>query len=431
MIGKKFVGAVLSANCSQDGSWLKPLLHPFSLFSIRTKPEFWERFWNNSLYISGKKIPGIAWIAWWVILFPLTLKAEEIRSSLALGDRTGVPNTSISVPVQVASDGGLVGVQFDVLFNSADIEVTGITPAALATNHTFKSESLVDGRQRFLVYSLTNDVFDNGIIGNLELDLSDSFAGDLAALSLSNINFTTADGTVLTVDVAPFVQLTDPTQSVSAQELGSLDLSAIAIATAGEVARVEFQVDGRTVAFDAEGPFSASWVVDAPGNVLLTAVAIDEGGNRGRSSGIQIDVTPSPFLEAWRQANFNAQQQADPGISGFNSDPDGDGIINFFELAFGLNPLEANLSGLPALQIIEENGMRYLALRYQHPEGMNDLVYTVEISGDLSTWLGTTEAVTESILETSGGLERILAQAVNPLGEDPAFIRIRIEPAGF
>lgn len=73
--------------------------------------------------------------------------------------------------------------------------------------------------------------------------------------------------------------------------------------------------------------------------------------------------------------------------------------------------------------------MRHLAIRYQRPEGMTDLIYTVEISGDLSSWIGTAETVTESILETVGGLDKILAKSVAPLGDDPAFIRVRIEPS--
>ncbi len=365
-----------------------------------------------------------------LLLSFLTLaSAQDNQSSLALGDRTGAPSTSISVPVQIASNGELVGLQFDVLFNATQIDITGVTPATLSTDHTFVSETIDSGRHRVLVYSSTNAVFENGIIGNLELDLSGSFVEGIADLSLSNVSFVTADGTVLSVDIAPFVQLTDPIGTVSANELGSLNLSAIAIATSGQVARVEFQADGRTIGFDTEGPYSVSWAVDAPGNVLVTAVAIDTEGKTGTSSGVLVNVASSPFLDAWRQANFNAQQQTDAGISGFNSDPDGDGIINFFELAFGLNPLVSDLSGMPKVEIVEENGMRYLTLRYQRPEGMTDLIYTVEISSDLSNWSGTTEAVSEYILETVGGLEKVLAKAVSPLDEDPAFIRVRIEPA--
>jgi len=365
-----------------------------------------------------------------LLLASLTFSsAQDIRSSLALGDRSGSPNTSISVPIQIASNGGLVGLQFDVLFNSTIIDITSVTPGTLSTDHTIVSQSVESGRQRLLIYSKTNTELENGILGDLELDLSGNFTGEHASLSLSNVSFVTANGTVLSVDIAPFVQLTDPSENVAANELSSLNLSAVAIANSGEVTRVEFQADGRTIGFDTEGPYSVAWAVDAPGNVLVTAVAIDVNGNRGTSTGVLVNVTASPFLETWRQANFNEAQRTDPGISGFNSDPDGDGVINFFELAFGLNPLIADLSGMPKVDFVEENGMRYLALRYQRPAGMADLIYTVEISGDLSNWLSTAVAVSEKILETSGGLETILAQTVDPIEEKPVFIRVRIAPA--
>jgi hypothetical protein len=110
-------------------------------------------------------------------------------------------------------------------------------------------------------------------------------------------------------------------------------------------------------------------------------------------------VTSSPFLDAWRAANFNAEQRADAGISGFNSDPDGYHIINFFELAFKLEPLIEDLTGLPMIEIIEEGGNDFLALRYQRPAGMTDLVYTVEISSDMTTWTSTPGTISETILE--------------------------------
>jgi hypothetical protein len=369
-------------------------------------------------------------VATLLLLSPLTLSlAQDTQSSLALGDRTGAPNTAISVPIQVASNGGLVGLQFDVLYNPTDIDITGLTPGALSTDHTFLAETFDSGRQRVLVYSATNAVFDNGVIGALELDLSGTFPDERAALSFSNISFVTVDGTVLTVDVAPYVQLTDPTTSVAANELDDLNLSAIAIATDGEVAHVEFQVDGRTIGMDTEGPYSVAWAVDAPGNVLVTAVAIDADGDRGTSTGIEVSVTSSPFLDAWRAANFNAEQRADAGISGFNSDPDGDHIINFFELAFKLEPLIADLSNTPMIEIIEENGNRFLALNYQRPAGMTELIYTVEVSTDMTNWTSTPETISETILEEINGIEKILARSLSPLSGDSDFIRVRIEPA--
>ena len=44
-------------------------------------------------------------------------------------------------------------------------------------------------------------------------------------------------------------------------------------------------------------------------------------------------------LAAWKSRVFNATQLADPTISGNNSDPDQDGLVNILEYAFNLNPL--------------------------------------------------------------------------------------------
>lgn len=365
-----------------------------------------------------------------LLISPLSLSyADNTKASLALGDRTGTSNTSISVPIQIASSGNLVGIQFDVLFNSADIDITGVTPATLATDHTFLDDEFIGGRHRFLIYSPTNQAFDNGIIADLELDLSDSFSNDKAQLNFSNVSFVTADGTILTVEVAPFVQLTNPTSNLAANELDDLDLSAIAISTTGDIARIEFQVDGRTVAVDSEGPFSATWTVDAPGNVLLTAVAIDSEGRRGTSPGIGVEVTASPFLNAWRQANFNAEQRTNPAISGIFADPEGDGIYNFLELGFGLNPLTEDFDKAPRLEIVDENSQEFLAIRYQRPESMTDVVYTVEVSDNMEDWKGTDQDVVETILETREGIETIRARSVAPLDGSSIFIRIRIDPS--
>jgi len=54
------------------------------------------------------------------------------------------------------------------------------------------------------------------------------------------------------------------------------------------------------------------------------------------ASGDIVD-TDSGF-EAWRKEHFNESELLDPGISGPDADPDGDGIPNLMEYAMGLNP---------------------------------------------------------------------------------------------
>ena len=354
------------------------------------------------------------------------ISAQNIQSSISLGDRSATASDSLSVPVQIYSNGGLVGLQFDVSYNGARVDISDLTPNTLSTDHGFSFKEIGEGIFRVLIYSTSNAELENGIIGDLEVTTTEAFANDKVGLSLSNLSFVTANGTTLSVDAAPFVQVTNPGGPIAANELDEVDLSAVAIALNGDITRVEFQIDGRTVGVDTDGPYTLSWAVDAPGNVLLTAVAIDEDGNTGISPELSIDVTPSPFLEAWRNANFSEAQRMDPGISGFNSDPDQDRILNFFELALGSNPLVADPDSLPFLDVVEIGADDFLALSYQRPEGLGDLNYTAEISSDLDNWT----QLTEEVVSTTNGMEEILARSTTPFTGDPEFLRLRIEPKG-
>lgn len=362
---------------------------------------------------------------------PLTTLAQESRSSLALGDRSGSPNTSISVPIQVYSNQGLVGIQFDVLYNPLNFDLAGITPfPSLSTDHLYIDKELATGQQRFLVYSTTNAVFADDVIGSLELDLSASFPEGVAALSFSNISFVKSNGEVLTVAIAPYVKLTAPSESVNLDQLDSLDFSAIAIATDGTVTQVEFQANGNTVAIDTEGPFSATWTADIPGNVFVNAIAVDSDGDIGTSPGIEITVTPTsfPFLNDWILQEFTEEQQNDPATSSAFADPEKDGIINLLEFAFGLKPLEDSRDGLPEIEIVEDAGERYLALRYQKPVGVTALSYTVEVYRE-GGWSNDASTISQTVLESVGGIEKIRALSLEPIAAESDLIRIRIEIA--
>lgn len=361
-----------------------------------------------------------------------TASSQEIRSSLALGDRNGSANTSISVPIQIYSAQELVGIQFDVFYNPLDFDVTGITPfPSLSTDHLFVDKGTASGIHRFLIYSASNATFADDVIGNLELDLSASFPEGVAALSFSNISFVKSNGEVLTVAIAPFVKLNAPSESVSLDQFDSLDFSAIAIATDGALTQVEFQANGNTVAVDTEGPFAATWTADIPGNVFVNAIAVDSDGDIGTSPGIEITVTPTsfPFLNDWILQEFTEEQQDDPATINAFADPEKDGIINLLEFAFGLKPLEDSQDGLPVLEIVEEAGEQYLALRYQKPVGITALTYTVEIYQESTGWTSDSSRVNQTVLETVDGIEKIRALSLDPIVNESDLIRIRIEIA--
>ena len=72
----------------------------------------------------------------------------------------------------------------------------------------------------------------------------------------------------------------------------------------------------------------------------------------------------------WQAEWFNAAELDDPAVSGLTADPDGDGLVNLIEYAFGTIPLDgsrspaANGLGLPSFSLVEENGTVYQTLTY-------------------------------------------------------------------
>jgi hypothetical protein len=84
-------------------------------------------------------------------------------------------------------------------------------------------------------------------------------------------------------------------------------------------------------------------------------------------------------LEAWRQLHF--ETLASEGIAADNADPDGDGIENLIEFAFGLNPSEADASSLPRWHWEDDD----LVLSFDAPRKVNGVTYIAEYNTSLSS----------------------------------------------
>ena len=81
--------------------------------------------------------------------------------------------------------------------------------------------------------------------------------------------------------------------------------------------------------------------------------------------------------ETWAVANFNSQELADPGVSGPDADPDGDGLSNWQEFLAGTNPRNAN----SVLQISEVRKVpEGLALSWDSVAGRS---YSIAVSTSL------------------------------------------------
>lgn len=69
-----------------------------------------------------------------------------------------------------------------------------------------------------------------------------------------------------------------------------------------------------------------------------------------------------------------------------DADTDGDSIGQLQEFAFGGDPHLSDVSILPALALVEDDGSTYLELAVTRPIGLQDITYTPKTTTDLSSW---------------------------------------------
>jgi len=127
---------------------------------------------------------------------------------------------------------------------------------------------------------------------------------------------------------------------------------------------------------------------------------------------------------AWSGALFTAAELTDPTVSGPAADPDHDGIPNLLEYAFGLDPKQADRSGLrrwaprPTAAVNE-----YLTISYAQLTQSNDLTYTVQASTDMVTWNAIAPVVVSTI--AIGSTRTLTVRDPTAMGANAArFLRV-------
>jgi hypothetical protein len=128
-------------------------------------------------------------------------------------------------------------------------------------------------------------------------------------------------------------------------------------------------------------------------------------------------------FEGWRHDHFTPAEEQNATISSLLADPDGDGLNNAMEYAFGDNPRVADGPVANTPSIVNVDGIDYLAVTFVRRKNALDLTFTIEVSGDLATWRPVNLQVgTGTPVGTE--FEQVTFRDDQPSSE-PRFIRVR------
>ena len=139
----------------------------------------------------------------------------------------------------------------------------------------------------------------------------------------------------------------------------------------------------------------------------------------GGSPGGQV-AQPMGGIDDWLAEVFDAEQLADPNVSGLDADPDGDGRNNLMEYYFLTYPTAADLvSGLPKVSLDQDGFAELRLIRRREAE----VAATVEASSDLQTWTVETVSETTSVINATSENVVLRLDGVRP---EILFLRLRL-----
>lgn len=157
----------------------------------------------------------------------------------------------------------------------------------------------------------------------------------------------------------------------------------------------------------------AEWLVDDANEIVLGQV---------NQNGIHMTTASAtglpPLLEGdqWLEFHFTAAEQSNLLVSGWDADPDQDGLDNLTEFAFGTNPRTSN-----PLNVFESFAGGFFEFSIQKAQKVA-VTYEGEVSSNLISWQsGEAEVI---LLEESA--TSLTYRDLQPLSSGPRFGRVRV-----
>lgn len=157
------------------------------------------------------------------------------------------------------------------------------------------------------------------------------------------------------------------------------------------------------------------------GGVVLLSVRFMDG-----SSGLVRAILPAVSLMDYGQ--WAIDRISDPDLRGRLSDADGDGRLNFFEFAFGMDPMNGAATGrTPSVAMVRVPlGAAFadlLSITFERRVDGSGVEYQAQVSDDLVTWTDTDEVV--DVILLGNGMQEVTVRAgMETAGARNCFIRV-------
>lgn len=194
-------------------------------------------------------------------------------------------------------------------------------------------------------------------------------------------------------------------------EAGSEPLDSIATNSVATSSTLETSGDIQTLTLPIEADFLLTLLNANDTQLKLT----------GQLVATRTIAAPGTTFDQWQEQLFPGI--TDPNLIGPGADPDGDGIRNLVEFAFGLTPTSAD-AGLAPLQGGVPTADTWV-LEFVRPTGRTGVEYLLEASNDLSTW--TTVSSNPLITPAGEGLEKLtFTLPVDPNTQPYSFVRLGV-----
>ncbi|MBN8459889.1 MAG: CotH kinase family protein [Verrucomicrobia bacterium] len=128
----------------------------------------------------------------------------------------------------------------------------------------------------------------------------------------------------------------------------------------------------------------------------------------------------------WLHDHFTAAEQTNPLLAQATADPDGDGLDNLTEYAFGRNPRAEDHTSLLTPTTLSQGGNEYLTITFVRSRKAIDLAYTVESAENPAGQWSPGPWEESSVTPLSDSAEQVTLRHVQPTGAPRWFARIRV-----